>query len=424
MLNWEPSEYAQAAPIDEIMNDPVLGPVVCALSTEDTEIPNLHGLLPLPLDNYNSDDFLLEYTSADDEADIPSSPSEFHVYEEWGPSDALRDQVHAPRSGDDNVWGPETNAGKQGIAFPQCGAQSFLTENLSPNTFSNRSVKDEVASISDFAGDNQLIQFPALQLQPSDFDAEVQRAPLGAAGTVSSTVQHSQWQPLPAEEDPGFYHGDIDPLTGQEGLIRADLESRIFKSDEEASALEIEEEEFESEGDTRFSDVETMIMNMDLDPGVDDEFSALEESRRMYRRQRRILVRLEQNFSSAMQRSLTKRKALAILYGRHLIYYMTKTEVVMGRMTQDNIVDIDLGKEGRANKVSRQQASVKLKEDGVFYLRNLGRRSLTVNNIAVDIDQRAILGSNCLIEVGGMCFIFEINKKLVKQHIERMHRDS
>jgi hypothetical protein len=93
MLNWEPSEYAQAAPIDEIMNDPVLGPVVCALSTEDTEIPNLHGLLPLPLDNYNSDDFLLEYTSADDEADIPSSPSEFHVYEEWGSSDALRDQV-------------------------------------------------------------------------------------------------------------------------------------------------------------------------------------------------------------------------------------------------------------------------------------------------------------------------------------------
>lgn len=45
------------------------------------------------------------------------------------------------------------------------------------------------------------------------------------------------------------------------------------------------------------------------------------------------------------------------------------------------------------------QASLKLKEDGVFYLRNLGRRSLTVNNIAVDIDQRAILGSNCLIEV-------------------------
>lgn len=96
----------------------------------------------------------------------------------------------------------------------------------------------------------------------------------------------------------------------------------------------------------------------------------------------------------------------------------------MGRMTQDNIVDIDLGKEGRANKVSRQQASLKLKEDGFFYLRNLGRRTLTVNNIPVDSDQRAMLGSNCLIEVGGMCFIFEINKRLVKQHVARMHRSS
>ncbi|KAG0623118.1 hypothetical protein M758_3G149800 [Ceratodon purpureus] len=429
MLDWEPDEYAQAAPIDEIMNDPILGPVVCALSREDTEIPILHDLLPLPLDNYYSDGglrdgFLLDYTSADDDADMPSSPSEFHVYEEWESSDALRDQVHAPRSGDDNIWDPETSAGKQGIAFPQSGAQSLMTENFSPNTFSNRPVKDEVASISDFDGDNQLIQFPVLQLQPSDFDAEVQGASSDALGTLTSTVQHSQWQPMPTEEDSGFYHGDIDPLTGQEGLIRPDLETRVLKSDEEGSAPEIEEEELESEADTRFSDVETMIMNMDLDPGVDDEFSALEESRRMYRRQRRMLVRLEQNFSSAMQRSLTKRKALAILYGRHLIYYMTKTEVVMGRTTQDNIVDIDLGKEGRANKVSRKQASLKLKEDGVFYLRNLGRRSLTVNNIAVDIDQRAILGSNCLIEVGGMCFIFEINKKLVKQQIERMRRDS
>jgi predicted component of type VI protein secretion system len=96
----------------------------------------------------------------------------------------------------------------------------------------------------------------------------------------------------------------------------------------------------------------------------------------------------------------------------------------MGRGTHDNAVDIDLGKEGRANKVSRQQASLKLKEDGVFYLRNLGRRSLTVNNNAVETGQRAILGSNCLIEVGGMRFIFEINKRLVKQQVERMREQT
>ena len=136
-----------------------------------------------------------------------------------------------------------------------------MTENFSPNTFSNRPVKDEVASISDFDGDNQLIQFPVLQLQPSDFDAEVQGASSDALGTLTSTVQHSQWQPMPTEEDSGFYHGDIDPLTGQEGLIRPDLETRVLKSDEEGSAPEIQEEELESEADTRFSDVETMVCN-------------------------------------------------------------------------------------------------------------------------------------------------------------------
>lgn len=47
----------------------------------------------------------------------------------------------------------------------------------------------------------------------------------------------------------------------------------------------------------------------------------------MYRQQRKALVRLEQGMEAAMQRVLTKRKALAILYGRHLRFYMTKTQV-------------------------------------------------------------------------------------------------
>lgn len=121
-------------------------------------------------------------------------------------------------------------------------------------------MKDEAVSMSDFDGENQLIQFPALQLQPSDFDGEVQRAS-DTAGKLSSTVQHTQWQPVPAEVDPVFYHGDIDPLTGQEGPVREDPETGVLRSDEEASALEIAEEELESDGDTRFSDVEAMVCN-------------------------------------------------------------------------------------------------------------------------------------------------------------------
>jgi len=99
MLDMESSENVRVEPIDEIMIDPILGPVVCALSTEDTEVPNLYDVLPLPMAlNYYSDGgprdgYLLEGNSNDDEADVPSSPSEFHVYEEWESSDALRDQV-------------------------------------------------------------------------------------------------------------------------------------------------------------------------------------------------------------------------------------------------------------------------------------------------------------------------------------------
>lgn len=153
------------------------------------------------------------------------------------------------------------SAGKQGCAFPQSNPQSLLAENLSPNSFSGRPVKDEAVSMSDFDGEDHLIQFPALQLQSSDFDGAVQRASSDPTGKPFSTGQHTQWQPVPAEVYPVFYHGDMDPLPGQEGLVREDPETGVLRSDEEASALEIAEEELESDGDTRFSDVEAMVCN-------------------------------------------------------------------------------------------------------------------------------------------------------------------
>jgi len=168
----------------------------------------------------------------------------------------------------------------------------------------------------------------------------------------------------------------------------------------------------------QFSDVEAMILDMDLDPGEDESFSAIAESKRLYKHHKRVLVRLEQAANSAMQRSLATKGAFAILYGHHLKYFIKKNEVSIGRLTQENIVDIDLGKEGRANKVSRRQATIKLKEDGVFYLENHGKRAIAVNSHNVASGQRIRLGSNCLIEIGGMRFIFEMDKRLAKKQIE------
>lgn len=43
-------------------------------------------------------------------------------------------------------------------------------------------------------------------------------------------------------------------------------------------------------------------------------------------------------------------------------------------------VDIDLASEGDARKVSRHQAHLTLQQDGVFRLKNVGRRTVLVNN--------------------------------------------
>ncbi|CAK9862278.1 unnamed protein product [Sphagnum jensenii] len=372
---------------DHIHNQPVgLGSIICILNMQDTEIPILDEVLPLPVwamppspseevDEEEEDDiYHMEQTTPTDATMASRSPGMFYDLEEVGPPHMLE-------------------------------------------------LKGEPGSIKMLVqSSTQLPQLGTLELGEhcSNFGI-LQKIPPSGPGIVLSlpqyTTEHTTLLATEAENFPS----DFDPSTCQEVLAGVGASREVSSCREDTDHLLIEEEEPESEAEmARFSDVETMIINMDLDPGVDDEFSARAESRQMYRQQRRTLLRLEQGVGAAMQRNLTNQKALAILYGRHLRYYITKTKVLMGRGTHDNAVDIDLWKEGRANKVSRQQASLKLKEDGVFYLRNLGRRSLTVNNNAVETGQRAILGSNCLIEVGGMRFIFEINKRLVKQQVEQM----
>ena len=63
-------------------------------------------------------------------------------------------------------------------------------------------------------------------------------------------------------------------------------------------------------------------------------------------------------------------------------FLITKREMVLGRSTDDQKVDIDLADEGNASKVSRQQAFIKLRWNGEFCLRNVGRRPVWINNAA------------------------------------------
>ncbi|KAF6145402.1 hypothetical protein GIB67_029171 [Kingdonia uniflora] len=93
------------------------------------------------------------------------------------------------------------------------------------------------------------------------------------------------------------------------------------------------------------------------------------------------------------------------------------TFVLLGRATDDFSVDIDLGREGRANKISRRQAILKMEEDGSFWLKNLGKFAILVSSTEVATGQRVRLSSSCLIEIKGMRFLFETNQKAVKQYL-------
>ncbi|XXG66086.1 hypothetical protein AAC387_Pa05g3635 [Persea americana] len=157
-----------------------------------------------------------------------------------------------------------------------------------------------------------------------------------------------------------------------------------------------------------FSDIEAMILDMDLCPCDQESYFTREASRYQLEDTKKAIVRLEQGARSYMQRHIASHGAFAVFYGRHLKHYIKKTEVSLGRATEDVNVDIDLGREGRANKISRRQAIIKMEEDGSFYLKNIGKCSILVNSKEVATGQRSNLTSSCLIEIKGMRFMFEM----------------
>ena len=59
--------------------------------------------------------------------------------------------------------------------------------------------------------------------------------------------------------------------------------------------------------------------------------------------------------------------------------------------------------------MSRLQASLKLAQDGHFYLHNLGRKGLQVSGKAVPAGSRCRLFDGCFLEVGGLSLVFLVN---------------
>ncbi|KAJ1701151.1 hypothetical protein LUZ63_000930 [Rhynchospora breviuscula] len=191
-----------------------------------------------------------------------------------------------------------------------------------------------------------------------------------------------------------------------------------------ASASDHEEQQGPEESDTEvpsFSDIEALVLDMDLSPHDQENLLAKEVTRFHCAESRKSLIRLEQGARSYMNRAILSRGAFAVFYGRTLKYFIKSPEVSIGRETEDVKVDIDLGKEGRANKISRRQAVIKMDESGSFHIKNIGKCSLFVNSKEVPAKKRITLNSGSLIEIRDLKFLFEINEKAVKRYIFSMY---
>ncbi|KAL4716546.1 hypothetical protein ACJJTC_010210 [Scirpophaga incertulas] len=104
---------------------------------------------------------------------------------------------------------------------------------------------------------------------------------------------------------------------------------------------------------------------------------------------------------------------LAVLRGRLVRYLMRSREISVGRSTRDHIVDVDLSLEGPAAKISRKQASIRLRNSGDFFMSSEGKRPIFVDGRPILQGNKAKINHNSIIEIAGLRFVFLINHELI-----------
>jgi microspherule protein 1 len=162
------------------------------------------------------------------------------------------------------------------------------------------------------------------------------------------------------------------------------------------------------EGLATFSDYEDMLNDNELlaeqkDDNLDVEMSLAD------RKNKREIRTIENELSrwSVLLDNVTgigispefDNQTLAILRGRAVRYLMRSREITFGRNSNDFVVDVNLSLEGAAYKVSRKQGTIKLKNNGDFFVVNEGKRPIFIDGVPVVTGARTKLNNNNVIEV-------------------------
>ncbi|XP_065160741.1 microspherule protein 1 isoform X2 [Atheta coriaria] len=107
-------------------------------------------------------------------------------------------------------------------------------------------------------------------------------------------------------------------------------------------------------------------------------------------------------------------QTLAVLRGRMVRYLMRSREITIGRKAKGHMVDIDLTLEGPAHKISRRQATLRLRNTGEFYLSSEGKRPIFVDGRPISNGNKVRLFDNAVVEIACLRFIFSINQDLIR----------
>ncbi|KAI7747441.1 hypothetical protein M8C21_000142 [Ambrosia artemisiifolia] len=358
------------------------GQIICTLNTEDPDIP------------CNDDIFLLIH---------PSTQFAPSVRTQIAP-DPICPLSSSSLEKDGELGLVTATKGKDPPSFTQsltCGP-SALPEFVSPNLFAGSAFKCKPTD-SEYQG-----PFPG---KPNNLRNPSQTMPIHTPLDISGNGK--------LEEDAR----KVEPQGLSSSVMYRELSLPLEVGSVKMTDLAtmddsyVSENNSDSDGDIPyFSDVEAMIIEMDL---VQSNKSSFASEVAWYRTEdaKRMIMRLEQAARSSFQRVMSSQGALATLTSRRLTHYIKKAEVIIGRSTDDTEVDIDLRKEGRANKISRRQAIIKMETDGSFSLKNLGATSISLSGEKVAHGEVVALASSSLIEIRGMCFVFDINDKYVRRFL-------